>query len=50
MTQRPDVSETDLHTWFWGDTAIGQLIPTVAQRMNATADPVMKAIAYGIAR
>jgi len=50
MTQRPDAPETDLHTWFWGETAIGQLIPTIAQRMNATEDPAVKAIAYGIAR
>jgi hypothetical protein len=50
MTQRPDVSETALHTWFWGETAMGQLFPAIAQRMNATDDATQKAIAYGIAR
>jgi hypothetical protein len=50
MTQRPEASATDLHTWFWGETAVGQLIPTVAQRMSATDDPTLKAIAYGLAR
>lgn len=50
MTQRPDVSETALHTWFWGETAMGQLFPAIVQRMNATDDATQKAIAYGIAR
>ncbi|HEY7494084.1 MAG TPA: hypothetical protein VIH59_23655 [Candidatus Tectomicrobia bacterium] len=50
MVQRPDASEADLHAWFWGNTAMGQLLPTVAQRMNAIDDPTLKAIAYGIAR
>ena len=50
MMQRPDASETDLHAWFWGDTAAGRLMASVAQRMTATEDPTLKAIAYGIAR
>jgi hypothetical protein len=50
MTQRPEASATDLHTWFWGETAMGQLIPVVAQGMGATDDPTLQAIAYGLAR
>jgi hypothetical protein len=50
MVQKPEATETDLHTWFWSGTAVGQLIPTVAQRMSTTDDPTRKAIAYGIAR
>ena len=50
MAQRPDVSETALHTWFWGETALGQLLPGIARRMNAMDDATHKAIAYGIAR
>jgi hypothetical protein len=50
MAQRPDASETDLHTWFWGETAAGGLIHTVAERMGASHEPALKAIAYGIAR
>lgn len=50
MAQRPNATEPELHRWFWGETAAGQLIRAVAARMGATDDPGLKAIAYGIAR
>ena len=50
MAQRADALEPDLHRWFWGETAAGQLIRTVGQRMSASDDPALKGIAYGIAR
>jgi hypothetical protein len=50
MTQRPGISATDLHTWFWGETALGQLIPMLTERMNASEDPLVKAVAYGLSR
>jgi hypothetical protein len=50
MAQRPHISEADLHRWFWGETAAGHLIRTVAQRMAATDDPALKYFAYGLAR
>jgi len=50
MAQRGDATETDLHTWFWTDTAMGRLVPEVARRMGALDDPTAKAIAYGLAR
>jgi hypothetical protein len=50
MTQRPNVSEPELHRWFWGETAVAQLIRAVAQRMTATDDPGLKYFAYGLAR
>lgn len=50
MAQRLDSSEPELHRWFWGETAAGQLVRAVAGRMGATDDPGIKAIAYGIAR
>lgn len=50
MAQKPDTPESDLHTWFWGETALGQLLPAVARRMNALDDPTVKAVAYAIAR
>jgi hypothetical protein len=50
MAQKPDTPEPDLHTWFWGETALGQLLPAVARRMNALDDPTVKAVAYAIAR
>ena len=50
MAQRPTSSSGDLHAWFWGETAMGQLIPEVGRRMSDTEDPAAKAIASGIAR
>jgi hypothetical protein len=50
MTQRPNVSEPELHRWFWGETAVAQLIRAIAQRMNASDDPALKYVANGLAR
>ena len=50
LAQRPDAAEQELHRWFWGQTATAQLLRAVAQRMNATEDPALKYLAYGIAR
>ncbi|MFQ5880151.1 MAG: hypothetical protein ACE5IZ_08270 [Dehalococcoidia bacterium] len=50
MAQRPGTPEPELHGWFWGETAAGQLIHAIAQRMSATEDPALKYTAYGIAR
>jgi hypothetical protein len=50
MAQRPDASEADLHRWFWGETAVAQLIRSVAERMSAGDDPTLKYFAYGLAR
>jgi hypothetical protein len=50
MAQRPNVSEQDLHEWFWAETATGQLIRTTAERMKTSDDPMLKYIAYGLAR
>ena len=50
MVQKPGTPSEELHTWFWGETAVGQLIPTVGQRMNGSDDPAWKAVAYGISR
>jgi hypothetical protein len=50
MTQRPNASEPELHRWFWGETAVAQLIRAMAQRMNASDDPALKYVANGLAR
>jgi hypothetical protein len=50
MTQRPNVSEPELHRWFWDETAVVQLIRAMAQRMNASDDPALKYFANGLAR
>ena len=50
MAQRPNDSEPDIHRWFWGETAVGTLIDSITQRLNATDDPSLKAMAYGLSR
>jgi hypothetical protein len=50
MAQRPSTSSDALHTWFWGETAVGQLLPEVGRRMATSDDPAAKAVANGIAR
>ena len=50
MAQRPTMTEPELHHWFWGETAVAQLIRAVAQRMNISDDPALKYFANGLAR
>ena len=50
MSQRPKATEAELHTWFWGETATGRLIASIAQRMNDTDDAEFKSFAFGVAR
>ena len=50
IEQRPEASEDDLHRWFWGDTAGGKLVADLAAYLNASDDPAMKGVAFGLAR
>ncbi len=50
MTQHPDHSEPELHRWFWGETGLGALIVSVADRIKATDDADATLVAFGIAR
>jgi hypothetical protein len=50
MCQRFGATEDELHTWFWGQTSLGQLVRAVATRMGDTDDEPTKVIAQGIAR
>jgi hypothetical protein len=50
MAQRPSTSSEELHTWFWSETTVGQLLPEVGRRMATSDDPAAKAVANGIAR
>ena len=50
MAQRPNDTEADIHTWFWGETAVGSLIDSITQRLNATGDAKLQATAYGLSR
>ena len=50
MAQRPNATEEDIHSWFWGETATARLIKDVAKRMNEADDAELKSFAYGLAR
>ena len=50
MAQRPNDSEPEIHNWFWGETAVGALIDSITQRLNATGDSALQATAYGLSR
>jgi hypothetical protein len=45
-----NISEPELHRWFWGETAVAQLIRAVSQRMSASDDHALTYVAYGLAR
>lgn len=50
MAQKPGTAAEELHRWFWGETAMGQLIPRLTQCLNDSEDPAFKAVAYGLSR
>ena len=50
MQMQPQASGEDIARWFWGETAVGQLIRRVKDRMEASEDQRMKGAAFGIAR
>lgn len=50
MNQRPEATEPELHTWFWGETAAGRLVTDIAQHMLDSEDEALARIANGIAR
>lgn len=50
LEQVPDADGPAVETWFWYETAMGDLIRRVRDRMQAGRDPYARAVAYGIAR
>ena len=50
MEQRPSAGEDELHGWFWGETAMGNLIVDIGTLMNASEDPEVKVTAFGLSR
>ncbi len=50
MCQRPDQQNNDLQKWFWTETAAGNLLTKVADRLNASGDEGDARAAFGIAR
>lgn len=50
MMRSPERDFQALARWFWGETALADLLRRVRDRMKASGDPAMDAIAFGIAR
>ncbi len=50
MEQRPGAQDSEIHEWYWGETAMSSLIVKLAESMGRSDDPSVKAIPYGLAR
>jgi hypothetical protein len=50
MTQRPDDGFRAHYDWLWSQTALGDLLRAIRDRLKATGDPRLVQIAFGIAR
>ena len=50
LATTPDAGGDEIAKWFWGETAAGQLLRRVRDRLDASDDPKWKAAAFGIAR
>jgi hypothetical protein len=50
LAQHPDDGGPRIETWFWFETAMGDLIRRVRDRVKASDDPYAQAIAFGISR
>jgi len=50
LASAPDAGGDEIAQWFWGETAAGQLLRRVRDRLDASDDPAWKAAAFGVAR
>jgi hypothetical protein len=50
LAMKPSSSGDDVARWFWGETAAGQVLRRVGERLNASNDPRWKAAGFGVAR
>ncbi len=50
LAQYPNAEGPALEAWFWQETAMGDLIRRVRDRVRASGDPYAEAIAFGISR
>ena len=50
LAQYPDAAGARIEAWFWHETAMGDLIRRVRDRVKASDDPCAQAIAFGISR
>ncbi len=50
LATTPDAGGDEVARWFWGETAAGQVLRRVRDRLDASDDPKWKAAAFGVAR
>ncbi len=50
LVVQPAAGGAELARWFWGETAAGQVLRRVRDRLDASDDPRWKAAAFGVAR
>jgi hypothetical protein len=50
MAMKPASGGDEIARWFWGESATGQLLRRVKDRLDASEDPRWKAAAFGVAR
>ena len=50
LALKSDAGGDEVARWFWGETASGQLLRRVKDRLDASDDPRWKAAAFGVAR
>ena len=50
LAMKPGASGDEIVRWFWGETASGQLLRKVKDRLEASDDPRWKTAAFGVAR
>ncbi len=50
LQQKPGADYQDVNRWFWGETAAGNLLRAVRDRMTASGDKALAQLGYGIAR
>jgi hypothetical protein len=50
LAMTPAAGGDEIARWFWSQTAVGQLLRRVRDRLDASDDPRWKAAAFGVAR
>ncbi len=50
LAMKPGATGDDVARWFWAETAAGQVLRRVRERLEASEDPRWKAAAFGVAR
>ena len=50
LAMKPSSTGDDVARWFWAETAAGQVLRRVRDRLDASEDPPWKAAAFGVAR